>query len=65
MQAWKESWRLFSKFLSNTGIDIAWLVIMSALIVDLAIDMEPSAASQGAILVGAIQILTRKPNEQS
>lgn len=45
--------------------DVAWLVLMSALIVDLAVDMELSAASQGAVLVGAIQILTRKPNEQS
>lgn len=54
---------MFLKCLSLTGVDIAWLVLMSALIVDLAVDMELSAASQGAVLVGAIQILTTKPKE--
>lgn len=65
MQDLKKNWRMFSKCLSLTGLDIAWLVLMSSLVVDLAVDMELSAASQGAVLVGAIQILTRKPNEQS
>lgn len=40
--------------------DVVWLVLMSALVVDLAVDMELSAASQGAVFVAAIQTLRRK-----
>lgn len=65
MQALKETWQLPSKCRSITWFDVAWLVLMSMIIVDLAIDMNLLAASQFALLVAAIHILKRKSNEQN
>lgn len=65
MQGSKETWQLPSKCLLITWIDVAWLAIMSMVIVDLAVDMELQAASQFALLVAAIHILKRKSNEQN
>lgn len=56
---------MFSKCRSITWFDVAWLVLMSMIIVDLAVDMELQAASQGALFMVAAELLTRKPNEQN
>lgn len=65
MQGSKENWRLPLQCLSITWFDVAWLVLMSMIIVDLAVDMELQAASQGALFMVAAELLTRKPNEQN